>query len=240
VPRILLAEDDPEMGALVERGLVGDGYDVQLVTTGLDALLALAPSPDDGTEAPPFDAAAIDVMLPGMTGFEVCRRLREAGATLPVIMITARDALDDRIFGLDAGADDYLTKPFAVAELSARLRAQLRRRGVDERTTVALGGLRMDSIALRATADGRSMPLSVKEFGLLRFVARRPGVVVSRTEVLDEVWGSHEHFDPSIVDQYVSYVRKKLAAAGSDVVITTVRGSGYRADVVPSGPDETA
>lgn len=239
MPRILLVEDDPEMGALVERGLVGDGYEVQLVATGLDALLALAPSPDD-PGAPTFDAAAVDVMLPGMTGYEVCRRVREAGVTIPVIMVTARDALDDRIFGLDAGADDYLTKPFAVAELSARLRAQLRRRGADERTVVTLGGLRMDSIALRATADGRSMPLSVKEFGLLRFVARRPGVVVTRAEVLDEVWGSHEHFDPSIVDQYVSYVRKKLAAAGSDVAITTVRGAGYRADVTAVGPGDAA
>lgn len=227
MPRILLVEDDPEMGALVERGLVGDGYDVELVTTGLDALLALAPTADAR-----FDAAAIDVMLPGMTGFEVCRRLREAGATLPVIMVTARDALDDRIFGLDAGADDYLTKPFAVAELSARLRAQLRRRGADERTSVALGALRMDSIALRATVEGRSMPLSVKEFGLLRLLAQRPGVVVSRAEVLGEVWGSSELFDPSIVDQYVSYVRRKLAAVDADVVISTVRGAGYRADVV--------
>jgi len=221
---ILVVEDDPEMGALVERGLVGEGHRVTLVTDGVAALVAA------GAQA--FDAAAVDVMLPEMSGFEVCRRLREMGQDLPVILVTARDAVDDRVLGLDAGADDYLTKPFAIAELNARLRAHLRRRTAGTATVVQAGRVRLDTVTVRATVGGRDLPLSVKEFSLLRFLAQGSPETRSRAEVLREVWGSAEHFDPTIVDQYVSYVRKKLQATGADVVIRTVRGVGYALDVV--------
>jgi DNA-binding response OmpR family regulator len=219
VGRILVVEDDPAMGSLMERGLTEDGYDVTLVRDG-NAALALA-------LAEPFDAAAIDVMLPEMSGFEVCRRLREMGQDLPVVLVTARDAVDDRVFGLDSGADDYLTKPFAIAELNARLRAHLRRRGAGTPTTVQVGTVRLDTITVRATVRGRDLPLSVKEFSLLRFLAQGAPEPRTRTTVLEEVWGSAEHFDPTIVDQYVSYLRKKLGAADADVSIRTVRGVGY-------------
>ncbi|WP_153001838.1 response regulator transcription factor [Curtobacterium oceanosedimentum] len=222
---ILVVEDDPEMGALVERGLVGEGHTVTVVTDGVAALVAAA------TQS--FDAAAIDVMLPEMTGFEVCRRLRETGQDFPVILVTARDAVDDRIFGLDAGADDYLTKPFAIAELNARIRAQLRRRSAGTMTVVQVGAVRLDTVTVRATVAGRDLPLSVKEFSLLRFLAQGSPETRTRAEVLREVWGSAEHFDPTIVDQYVSYVRRKLQASGADVAIRTVRGVGYALDVVP-------
>ncbi len=222
---ILVVEDDPEMGALVERGLRGEGHEVTLVTDGVAALVA--------ARSTAFDAAAIDVMLPEMTGFEVCRRLREMGQDLPVVLVTARDAVDDRVFGLDSGADDYLTKPFAIAELNARIRAHLRRRAAGMPTVVEAGGVRLDTVAVRATVRGRDLPLSVKEFSLLRFLVQGVGQTRSRSEVLDEVWGSAEHFDPTIVDQYVSYVRKKLQAAGADVAIRTVRGVGYALDVAP-------
>lgn len=221
--KILVVEDDPEMGTLVERGLTDEGHDVTLVRDG-NAALGQALAED-------FDAAAIDVMLPEMSGFEVCRRLRELGKDLPVVLVTARDAVDDRVFGLDSGADDYLTKPFAIAELNARLRAHLRRRAAGTPTVAQAGAVRLDTVAVRATVRGRDLPLSVKEFSLLRFLIQGSPEPRSRAAVLEEVWGSSEHFDPTIVDQYVSYVRKKLAAADADVAIRTVRGVGYALDV---------
>jgi two-component system OmpR family response regulator len=216
---ILVVEDDAEMGALVERGLAGEGHSVTVVPDGVRALIAVGQVD--------YDAAAIDVMLPEMTGFEVCRRLREMGHTMPVIIVTARDAVDDRVFGLDSGADDYLTKPFAIAELNARIRAQLRRQAAGGSTVVQLGSVRLDTVAVRATVRGRDLPLSVKEFSLLRFLIQGVPETRSRAEILADVWGSAEHFDPTIIDQYVSYVRKKLAAAEADVEIRTVRGVGY-------------
>ncbi|MBA8990247.1 two-component system OmpR family response regulator [Curtobacterium pusillum] len=223
---ILVVEDDPAMGDLVERGLTGEGHAVTVVTDGVAALVQ--------ARSQPFDAAAIDVMLPEMSGFEVCRRLREMGQDLPVILITARDAVDDRVFGLDSGADDYLTKPFAIAELNARLRAQLRRRAAGGTTVVTAGTVRLDTVAVRASVRGRDLPLSVKEFSLLRYLIQGTPTARTRAEVLEEVWGSAEHFDPTIVDQYVSYVRKKLQAADADVVIRTVRGVGYALEVAPA------
>lgn len=223
---ILVVEDDPEMGALVERGLTGEGHVVTVVTDGIAALVQ--------ARAQSFEAAAIDVMLPGMTGFEVCRRLRELGQDFPVILVTARDAVDDRVFGLDSGADDYLTKPFAITELNARIRAHLRRRAAGGVTIVEAGSVRLDTLAVRASVRGRDLPLSVKEFSLLRFLIQGAPDTRTRTEVLEEVWGSPEHFDPTIVDQYVSYLRKKLQASGADVVIRTVRGVGYALEVVSS------
>lgn len=226
--RILVVEDDPAMRGLVERGLTDEGHTVTVVADGIAALTAAT--------AQRFDAAAIDVMLPQMTGFEVCRRLRELGEDFPVILVTARDAVDDRVFGLDAGADDYLTKPFAIAELNARIRAHLRRRSASasgNATIVEAGTVHLDTVAVRATVRGRSLPLSVKEFSLLRYLAQGSPEPRSRAEVLQEVWGSM-HFDPTIVDQYVSYVRKKLAASDADVAIRTVRGVGYALEVIPA------
>lgn len=221
---ILVVEDDPEMGALVERGLVGEGHRVTVVSDGIAALVQ--------ARTQTFDAAAIDVMLPEMTGFEVCRRLREMGEDFPVVLVTARDAVDDRVFGLDSGADDYLTKPFAIAELNARLRAHLRRRAAGSATVVEAGTVRLDTVAVRAAVKGRDLPLSVKEFSLLRFLVQGSPAPRTRAEVLEEVWGSAEHFDPTIVDQYVSYIRKKLQAADADIAIRTVRGVGYALEVV--------
>lgn len=223
--QILVVDDDPEMLGLVERSLTGEGHSVTAVSDGIAALIAAST-----TE---FDAAAIDVMLPGMTGFEICRRLRDADKYFPVILVTARDAVDDRIFGLDSGADDYLTKPFSLAELSARIRAQLRRQTpVLGGSSILTGGdLELDTLAVRAKIAGRVVALSVKEFSVLRYLLQCSPRASTRAEVLTEVWGSADHFDPTIVDQYVSYVRKKLTAAGSTTKITTVRGVGYRLSV---------
>lgn len=222
---VLVVEDDVEMGELLVRGLTGDGYDVDLFPEGVGALNAAR-----GTE---YAAAVLDVMLPGMSGFEICRHLRATGATLPVIMLTARDALQDRVFGLDAGADDYLAKPFHFEELSARLRAMIRRERLTNRAPVVLGDLRVDPYTHTASVDGSVLPLSPKEFGVLRALAARAGEFVPREEILLEVWGSAEFVDHNIAEQYISYLRRKLTAGGASVEITTRRGAGYRLGVKP-------
>lgn len=217
---VMVVEDDVEMGELIVRGLTGEGYDVDLFSNGVDALNAARDSE--------YSAAILDVMLPGMSGFEICRHLRAAGATLPVIMLTARDALQDRVFGLDAGADDYLAKPFHFEELSARLRAMIRRERLTNRAPVVIGNLRVDPYAHAASVDGSVLPLSPKEFGVLRVLAVRAGEFVPREDLLVEVWGSAEFVDHNIAEQYISYVRRKLTSAAASVEIVTRRGVGYR------------
>ena len=217
--KILIVEDDPAMGSLLERGLTDEGYDVVRVVNGIDALIAVANND--------FSAAAIDVMLPEMNGFEICRHLRKHGNLMPVLLLTARDSIDDRVLGLDSGADDYLTKPFAFAELSARIRALVRRDTAVPKQVIRVGMLQLDVQAVRATFNDKPLPLSTKEFSLLRFLAGQDGRVVGRTEILQDVWGTTRHIDPTIVDQYVRYLRRKLEPVDSGVTIQTVRGSGY-------------
>ena len=217
--KILVVEDDPIMGDLVAGGLRDDGYEVTLVTNGVDALIAVAHDE--------FGAAAIDVMLPEMSGFEICRHLRAQGNTLPVLLLTARDAVEDRVLGLDSGADDYLTKPFAFVEFSARIRALVRRDAAAPRSTLRIGALELDSATVRAAVGAVALPLSTKEFALLRMLASHPDETLSRNEILTEVWGTTHHIDKTIVDQYVSYLRRKLEPLRSGVVISTVRGAGY-------------
>jgi two-component system OmpR family response regulator len=219
VTKILVVEDDPAMGALVESGLREEGYDVTLVSNGVDALIAVAH--DD------FAAAAVDVMLPEMTGFEICRHLRAQGSTLPVLLLTARDAVEDRVAGLDSGADDYLTKPFAFVEFTARIRALVRRDASTVRSTLRVGSIELDSATIRVSVSGTSLPLSAKEFALLWLLASRAGETLSRNDILSEVWGTTRHIDHTIVDQYVSYLRRKLEPVHSGVKISTVRGTGY-------------
>jgi two-component system, OmpR family, response regulator len=219
--KVLVVEDDPTMAALLEKGLTDEGYEVVRVDNGVDALIAVANNT--------FSAAAIDVMLPEMSGYEICRHLRNQGKLLPVLLLTARDSIDDRVLGLDSGADDYLTKPFAFAELSARIRALVRRDNAVPKQVVQAGRLRLDIQAVRATLDGRIISLSLKEFSLLRMLVLRNGEPATRTEILQEVWGTTRHIDPTIVDQYVRYLRKKLQNIDSGVEIATVRGIGYSA-----------
>jgi two-component system OmpR family response regulator len=217
--KILVVEDDTVMGALVQQGLEGEGYTVTLVTNGMDALIA-ATSND-------FSAAAIDVMLPEMSGFEICRHLREQGNPLPVLLLTARDAVEDRVLGLDSGADDYLTKPFAFAEFAARIRALVRRESTPQKAQRKIGHLVLDAATVRATASGAPLPMSSKEFALLWMLSSRTGETLTRSDILQEVWGTTAHIDANVVDQYVSYLRRKLHPHTAGVVISTVRGVGY-------------
>ncbi len=226
IARLLVVEDDPDMARLLRRGLEAEGYDVLSVDNGVDALIALRDNP--------VDALAVDVMLPGMSGFELCRRVRESGRTMPVLLLTARDAVEDRVYGLDSGADDYLTKPFAFAELAARLRALLRREA-SAKPTLRVGRLTIDSLEHRASVEGRQVAFSPREFSLVRLLAMHAGEMVTRADILDDIWGGHEHIDQNVLDQYVSYVRRKLDASATGLRIVTVRGLGYRLE-----PAETA
>jgi two-component system OmpR family response regulator len=212
------------MRVLLERGLAAEGYSVRAVDNGVDALIA--------AQSETVDGAVVDVMLPGMSGFEFSRRIREAGETFPVLLLTARDAVEDRVFGLDSGADDYLTKPFDFAELSARVRAMLRRNAGGDRLRLGVGQLVLDSETLRITCGETTIPASPKEFALLRLLATEAGMAVSRQRILEQVWGGSEHIDPNVVDQYISYLRRKLSPAECGVKIVTVRGSGYLIEAV--------
>ncbi|MES2092613.1 MAG: response regulator transcription factor [Actinomycetota bacterium] len=223
--KILIVEDDPQMRELIERGLEAEGYETRAVDNGVDALIAV--STED------FALAAIDVMLPRMSGFEICRRIRQTGNSLPLLLLTARNAVEDRVFGLDSGADDYLTKPFALVELSARVRALIRRDAQVDKLVLTVGALRIDSLAVAVTVDGRPLSMSPKEFALLRLLAGSEGGIVSRTRILEEVWGSTRNIDQNIVDQYVSYLRRKLEQVECGVHIVTKRGAGYLLEIVP-------
>ena len=217
--RILVVEDEPEMAALLARGLRGEGYAVDIADNGIDAITV--------AKAEPYDIAILEVMLPGMSGFELCRRLRELSTGMAILLLTARDAVDDRVRGLDAGADDYLTKPFEFAELAARLRA-LRRRDSIGSSQLDIGGLRIDMTRHEITAGGNELRLSRTEFDVLRLLAENTMRIMPRAEIIDSIWGSASYIDPNIVDQYVSYVRKKLDTVQSPVRIVTVRGAGFQ------------
>jgi len=217
--RILVVEDEPEMAALLARGLRGEGYEVDAADNGIDGITLAGVAP--------YDIAVLDVMLPGMSGFELCRRLREQTHGMAILLLTARDAVGDRVRGLDSGADDYLTKPFEFAELAARLRA-LRRRDSIGASKLDVGGLQIDLTRHEITAGGKELRLSRTEFDLLRLLAENATRIVPRAEIMDSIWGSLSYIDSNIVDQYVSYVRKKLDAVQSPVSIVTARGVGFQ------------
>ena len=227
--RVLVVEDEVRMAGLLKRGLEEDGYAVDVAATGPDAIW-------QATEFT-YDIVILDVMLPGADGFEVCRRLREQGRWAPVLMLTARDAVEDRIRGLDAGADDYLTKPFSFGELAARTRALIRRGGGDRPTVLQVGDLTLDPAARRAWRGEHELALSSKEFALLELFLRHPGEVLSRTTILEHVWDFAYDGISNIVDQYVSYLRRKVDRPYGAEQIETVRGAGYRLRVPADPPD---
>lgn len=218
--RILVVEDQPRMAGLVKRGLEETGYSVDLAGTGPDALW-MATEND-------YRVIVLDAMLPGFDGFEVARRLRTASRWMPIIMLTARDTVDDRVRGLDAGADDYLTKPFSLAELAARIRA-LARRGRPERpATLAVGQLRLDPARHRATRADQELVLSPKEFALLALLMEHPGEVLTRTQIIEQIWDCEYDGMSNVVDQYVAYLRRKIDRPFGTSDLETVRGIGYR------------
>ncbi|MFD0199572.1 MULTISPECIES: response regulator transcription factor [Saccharothrix] len=215
---VLLAEDDPAIAEPLSRALQREGYQVQVVGDGLGAL--------EAAEHNGVDLLVLDLGLPGMDGLEVCRRLRAGGRGLPVLMLTARSDEVDFVVGLDAGADDYVAKPFRLAELMARIRALLRRRAPG---TLEVNGVRMDLAARRVTVDGLEVQLANKEFELLRVLIQRAGQVVHRDEILSEVWNDPELKSSKTLDMHMSWLRRKLGDVRSvERRIATVRGVGFR------------
>ncbi len=218
--RVLVVEDEVKMGALIRRGLREEGIVADVATKGEDALWMAG-----STE---FDAIVLDVMLPGIDGFETCRRLRDDGVWSPILMLTARDAVEDRVAGLDGGADDYLAKPFSFAELLARLRALARRGPVERPVMIEAGGLRMDPATRQVWRGDSEISLSAKEFSLLEAFIRRPGEVLSRYQLLEHAWDYEYENRSNVVDVYVRYLRQKIDLPFGTDTIETVRGSGYR------------
>jgi two-component system, OmpR family, response regulator len=218
--RVLIVEDEPKMAALIARGLREEGHAADIAANGEDALWM--------AEAAPYDAVLLDVMLPTIDGFATLRRLREREVWVPVLMLTARDAIGDRVDGLDAGADDYLTKPFSFAELLARLRAIVRRAPGERPTTIEVGDLRLDPAAHRAWRGDVELELSTREFAVLELFMRRPGVVLSRIQLLDGAWDMAFESRSNVVDVYVRYLREKIDRPFERESLETVRGVGYR------------
>ena len=232
--RLLLAEDDPGIARFIAKGLREQAYALDVVASGEEALYLTAINT--------YDLIILDVMIPAPDGFAVCRELRKSGQRIPILMLTARDAVEDRITGLDSGADDYLTKPFEFRELLARLRALLRRTGRLQPAELVVADLIVDTAGQNVSRAGRKIPMTAKEYALLEFLARNAGRVVGRAEIAEHVWD--EHFDPfsNLIEVYVNRLRRKIDAAGDTPLLHTKRGAGYMLGVhdEPVSPEPSA
>jgi len=218
--KVLLVEDDPKMAALVRRGLTENGNATDVAPDGEDALWM--------ARAHAYDVIVLDVMLPGRDGFATCAALREGGVWVPVLMLTARDSVADRVAGLDAGADDYLTKPFSLAELRARLRALVRRGAAERPTLLEVGDLRLDPATQQVWRGRTELQLSTKEYALLELFMRRPGQVLSRFELLEHGWDIGYDNRSNVITVYIRYLREKIDRPFGRRSIETVHGAGYR------------
>jgi two-component system OmpR family response regulator len=223
--RVLVVEDEPHMADLIALGLSKEGMAVDVAGDGEQGMAMAA--------ATGYDAVVLDIMLPGISGFDVCRRIRAAGVWTPVLMLTARDSVSDRVTGLDAGADDYLVKPFAWPELLARLRALIRRGEPERPTVLAVGDLRLDPATRTVNRGDAPIHLSAKEFALLEAFMRRPGDVLPRTHLLEHAWDVSYRNRSNVVDVYIGHLRAKIDAPFGRRTLETVRGAGYRLRVEP-------
>ncbi len=218
--RILVVEDERELANVLKRGLEEHRYAVDLAFDGDDGL-ALA-------EMEPYDLVVLDVMLPGRDGFEVCRRLRAQGRNMPVLMLTARDAVGDRVTGLDSGADDYLTKPFAFQELLARVRALLRRQSPSRDPLLRAGDLEINTVTHEVRRGGRPVDLTSKEYAILEYFTRHPNRVLTRSQIAEHVWDYDFVAMSNVVDVYIRYLRRKLDDDHEPRLLHTIRGTGYQ------------
>jgi DNA-binding response OmpR family regulator len=218
--RLLLVEDELKLGATLEEGLERAQYTVDLARDGEEAL--------DFARVGTYDVIVLDVMLPKLSGFEVCQQLRTDGVRTPILMLTARDAVADRIKGLDTGADDYLVKPFAFGELLARIRSLLRRDAPTREATLRVAELTLDPAAQRIDWQGRPIDLTAREYRILETLMRRPTWIVSREALIESVWGFDFTDTSNLVEVYIGRIRRKLSEAGAPTMIQTVRGAGYR------------
>jgi len=217
--RILIIEDEEKVAAFIRKGLEENGYAVDVATTGEQGL--------EQATAAPYDAVVLDIMLPGMNGFEVVRELRRGAVQVPVLALTARGGLNDRVMGLDAGCDDYLPKPFAFSEMLARLRALLRRGPAGGAPVLEYAGLRLNVAARTAERNGKSIELTNKEYQLLEMLLRCRGQVLTRTALLESIWGYDFDTESNVLDVYVNFLRKKIDRGFQRKLLHTVRGVGY-------------
>jgi two-component system OmpR family response regulator len=229
--RVLVIEDEPKMADLLRRSLVEDGYAVDIAADG--------PSGYDAAIACDYDAVVLDVMLPGMSGFDVCEKWRDHQVWVPVLMLTARGAVTDRVAGLDGGADDYLTKPFHLDELFARLRSLIRRGPTPRPTELTVGELRADPASRRCWRGEIEIPLTTKEFGLLELLMRRPGTVLTRELLLEHCWDFAYESRSNVVDVHIRALRDKIDRPFAVHSIQTVRGIGYRLRADGGAPDNS-
>ena len=220
--RVLVVEDSPKTASLLKRGLEEEGYAVDVAASGKDAVWMAAEYPND--------AIVLDVGLPDLDGFEVCRKIREGGTWSPILMLTALDAVHDRVRGLDVGADDYLTKPFAFTELTARLRALIRRGAAERPAVLVAGDLTLDPSTRVVRRGDVAVDLTAKEYALLEFFLRHPGEVLTRMRLIEHVWDFAYDGGSNVVDVYVKYLREKIDRPFGANSIRTVRGAGYRLD----------
>ncbi|TML30555.1 MAG: response regulator transcription factor [Actinobacteria bacterium] len=218
--RVLVVEDEPRLARALQRGLTAEGYAVDLAADGLAGLEAAR---HEG-----YDAVVLDIMLPGLSGYRIVRALRAESNWVPVLMLSAKDGEYDQADGLDAGADDYLTKPFSFVVLLAKLRAVLRRGAPERPAVLAAGGLTLDPATRRVTRDGQEIALTTREFALLEYLMRHRDEVVTKTELLDHVWDAGADTDPNVVEVYVGYLRRKIDQPYNERSLQTVRGAGYR------------
>lgn len=225
--RLLVVEDEPGIAAFLKQGLSEEGFAVDMAVDGEEGL--------DYALATPYDAIVLDVMLPKRSGLEVCAELRGRGLRTPILILTARGAVEDRVRGLDTGADDYLLKPFAFPELLARLRALLRRPAAALPTRLALADLTLDPATRRVERAGRRLDLTPREFTLLELFLRHPGQVLGRTQIAERVWGFDFYHESNVVDVYVRYLRQKIDEGFEPKLLHTVRGAGYRMEA-PADP----
>ena len=218
-PKILVVEDEEQIASFLRRGLTYEGYEVDVAPDGTVALTKARETR--------MDLVVLDLMLPGMDGLEVCRRLRTANSSLPILVLTARDSVSDRVQGLDAGADDYMVKPFALAELLARVRALLRRAGPGEPELLQFGDLKLDTGTRQVHRAEQLIELTSKEFDLLELFLRHPRKVLTRETIYDRVWGYDFGGESNIIEVYIRYLRQKLETEGKSRLLFTVRGVGY-------------
>ena len=218
--RILVVEDDPRLGPSLKKGLEKHHYAVDVVADGEDAVLM-------GTTTP-YDLIVLDVLLPNLNGFEVCRQLRSNKRTMPILLLTALGEVDHRVTGLDTGADDYLTKPFAFRELAARVRALLRRESASRTVELHFADITLDTGTHEARRGERVIPLNSKEYALLEYLMRHPHQVLTRTMIAEHVWDCDAEHLSNVIDVYIRYLRRKLCEFDEPDVIHTIRGSGYQ------------
>lgn len=217
--RLLLVEDDEGIISFLEKGLREAKYALDVARNGDDALYKASLNE--------YDAIILDIMIPGRDGLQVCRELRRAGSRVPVIMLTARDDVRDRVLGLDVGADDYLTKPFQVSELLARLRALMRRGPALKSTVIEIGDLQVDTSAQTVSRAGRMLALTAREYALIEYLARNAGRVISRSELIEHVWDERYDSFSNVIDVHINHLRQKLDRASDKPLIHTRRGAGY-------------